>query len=76
MHCSKLLRTTVSKHFIDRKELKMVWTKQNIYEGERQFKSQQQLWEPILSSCNEVQAETLHKLTSSMDRRMVKLLSK
>lgn len=50
--------------------------KQKIYEGGRQFDSKQQLWEAILTSCKEIQAETLHKLTSSMDARIVKVISK
>lgn len=49
--------------------------KQNIYEGGRQFTSKQELWEAVLTSCKEIQAETLQKLTSSMDARIVKLLS-
>ena len=49
--------------------------KEQIYEGGRQFPSKQQLWEAILTSCKEIQAETLQKLTSSMDARIVKLLS-
>ena len=49
--------------------------KQKIYEGGRQFTSKQQLWEAILTSCKEIQAETLQKLTCSMDSRIVKLLS-
>ena len=36
--------------------------KQKIYEGGRQFTSKQQLWEDILTSCKEIQAETLQKL--------------
>lgn len=50
--------------------------KQKIYEGWRQFTSKQQLWEDILTSYKEIQAETLQKLTSSMDAKIVKLLSK
>ena len=49
--------------------------KQKIYEGGRQFRSTQQLWEAILTSCKEIKAETLQKLTSSMDAIIVKLLS-
>lgn len=49
--------------------------KQKVYEGRRQFISKQQLWEAILTSCEEIQAETLQKLTSSMDARIVKQLS-
>ncbi|CAJ0954896.1 unnamed protein product, partial [Ranitomeya imitator] len=47
-----------------------------IYEGGWQFTSKQQLWEAILTSCKDVQAETLQKLTSSMDARIVKVISK
>lgn len=47
-----------------------------IYEGGRQFTSKQQLWKAILTSCKDVQAETLQKLTSSMDGRIVKVISK
>jgi len=50
--------------------------KLKIYEGRRQFTSKPQLWEAILTSCTEIQAETLHKLTSSIDTRIVKVISK
>lgn len=33
--------------------------KQKVYEGWKQFTSKQQLWEAILPSCKEIQAETL-----------------
>ncbi|KAK3512212.1 hypothetical protein QTP70_001115 [Hemibagrus guttatus] len=61
----------------DLNPIENLWSilKRNIYEGGRQFTSKQQLWEAILTSCKEIQAETLHKLTSSMDARIVKLLS-
>ena len=54
-----------------------VWSilKRKIYEGGRQFTSKQQLWEAVLTSCKYIQAETVHKLTSSMDARIVKLIS-
>ena len=44
--------------------------KQKIYEGGRQFTSKQQLWEAILTSCKEIQAKTLQKLTSSMNAKI------
>ncbi len=50
--------------------------KRKIYEGGRQLASKPQLWEAILTSCKEIQAETLQKLTSSMDARSVKVISK
>ncbi len=50
--------------------------KRKIYEGGRQLASKQQLWEAILTSCKEIQAETLQKLTSSMNARIVKVISK
>lgn len=49
--------------------------KQKKYEGGKQFTSKQQLWEAILTSCKDIQVETFQKLTSSMDARIVKLLS-
>ena len=62
----------------DLNPIENLWSilKQKIYEGGRQFTSKQQLWEAILTSCKEIQAETLQKLTRSMDARIVKLLSK
>ena len=45
-------------------------------EGGRQFASKPQLWGAILTLCEEIQAETLQKLTSSMDSRTVKVISK
>ncbi|XP_072006292.1 uncharacterized protein [Engystomops pustulosus] len=46
--------------------------KQKIYEGGRPITSTQQLSEAILTSCKEIPTETLQKLTSSMDARIVK----
>ena len=62
----------------DLKPIENLWSilKQKIFEGGRQFASKQQLWEAILTSCKEIQTETLHKLTSSMDARIVKVISK
>ncbi|KAL0194890.1 hypothetical protein M9458_008462 [Cirrhinus mrigala] len=61
----------------DLNPIENLWSilKQKIYEGGRQFTSKQQLWEAILTTCKEIQAETVQKLTSSMDARIVKLLS-
>ncbi|CAJ0964172.1 unnamed protein product [Ranitomeya imitator] len=61
--------------FPDLNRTENLWSiiKQKIYEGGRQFTSKQRLWEAILTSCKEVQAETLQKLTSSMDARIVKI---
>ena len=61
----------------DLNPIENLWSilKQKIYEGGRQFTSKQQLWEAILTSCKEIQAETVQKLTGSMDARIVKLLS-
>ncbi|CAI9539051.1 unnamed protein product [Staurois parvus] len=61
----------------DLNPIENLWSilKQKIYEGGRQFTSKQQLWEAILTSCKQIQAETVLKLTSSMDARLVKLLS-
>ena len=61
----------------DLNPIENLWSilKQKIYEGGRQFTSKQQLWEAILTSCKEIQAETVQKLTRSMDARIVKLLS-
>ncbi len=47
-----------------------------IYEGGRQYTSKQQLWEAILASSNEILPETICGLTSSMDERIVKVISK
>ncbi|KAL6456377.1 hypothetical protein MHYP_G00349200 [Metynnis hypsauchen] len=62
----------------DLNPIENLWSiiKQKIYESGRQFTSKQQLWEAILTSCKEIQAETLQKLTSSMDARTVKVISK
>lgn len=61
----------------DLNPIENLWSilKQKINGPGRQFTSKQQLWEAILISCKEVPAETLQKLTSSMDARIVKLLS-
>ena len=53
--------------------INLLLLKQKIDEGARQFASKQQLWEAILTSCKEIITETLQKLTSSMDARIVKL---
>ena len=50
--------------------------KQNIYVGGRQFTSKQVLWEAIMASCKNIKAETIKELTSLMDARIVKVISK
>ena len=62
----------------DLNPIENLWSilKRNIYEGGRQYTSKQQLWEAILAYANEIQAETIHGLTSSMNWRVVKLISK
>jgi len=62
----------------DLNPIENLWSilKLKIYEGRRQFASKPQLWEAILTSGTEIQAETLHKLTSSIDTRIVKVISK
>ncbi len=62
----------------DLNPIENLWSilKRKIYEGGRQLASKPQLWEAILTSCKEIQAETLQKLTSSMDARIVKVISK
>ena len=61
----------------DLNPIENLWSilKQKIYEGGRQFTSKQKLWEVILTSCKDIQAETVQKLTSSMDARIVKVIS-
>ena len=62
----------------DLNPIENLWSilKQKMYKDGRQFASKQQLWEAILTSCKEIQAETLQKLTSSVDARIVKVISK
>ena len=62
----------------DLNPIENLWSilKRNIYEGGRQYTSKQQLWEAILAYANEIQAETIHGLTSSMNWRVVKVISK
>ncbi len=62
----------------DLNPIENLWSilKRNIYEGARQLASKQLLWEAILTSCKEIQAETLQKFSSSMDVRIVKVISK
>ena len=50
--------------------------KRKLFEGGQQVTSKQQLWEVILAATKEIQAETVHGLTSSMDERVVKVMSK
>ncbi|CAI9556623.1 unnamed protein product, partial [Staurois parvus] len=47
----------------DLNPIENLWSilKQKIYEGGRQFTSKQQLWEAILTSCKQIQAETVQK---------------
>ena len=61
----------------DLNPIENLWSilKQKIYEGGSQFTSKQLLWEAILTSCKDIQAETVQKLTSSMDARIVKVIS-
>ncbi|CAI9602155.1 unnamed protein product, partial [Staurois parvus] len=57
----------------DLNPIENLWSilKQKIYEDGRQFTSKQQLWEAILTSCKQIPAETVRKLPSSMDARLV-----
>ena len=61
----------------DLNPIENLWSiiKQKIYEGGRQFISKQQLWDAILTSCKEIKAETVQELTSSMDARLMKVIS-
>lgn len=60
----------------DLNPIENLWSiiKRSVYDGGRQFTSQQQLWEAILSSCKAVPADTIQKLTNSMDGRLEKVL--
>ncbi len=62
----------------DLNPIENLWSilKRNIYEGGRQLASKKLLWEAILTSCKEIQAETRQKFSSSMDVRIVKVISK
>ncbi|KAF0038755.1 hypothetical protein F2P81_009239 [Scophthalmus maximus] len=62
----------------DLNPIENLWSilKQKIYEVGRQFTSKQQLREAILTSCKDIQAETLQERTRSMDARIVKVISK
>ena len=62
----------------DLNPIENLWSiiKQKIYVGGRQFTSKQVLWEAIMASCKDIKAETIKELTSSMDARIVKLISK
>src|SRR4029434_6865577 len=62
----------------DLNPIENLWSiiKQKIYVGGRQFTSKQVLWEAIIASCKDIKAETIKELTSSMDARIVKLISK
>ena len=62
----------------DLNPIENLWSiiKQKIYVGGRQFTSKQVLLEAIMASCKDIKAETIKELTSSMDARIVKLISK
>ena len=62
----------------DLNPIENLWSivKQKIYVGGRQFTSKQMLWEAIVASCKDIKAETITEVTSSMDSRIVKLISK
>lgn len=62
----------------DLNPIEHLWSilKRKIYEGGQQYSSKQQLWEAILAFSNEIEAETVHGLTSLMDERVVKVISK
>lgn len=61
----------------DLNPIENLWSiiKRSVYDGGRQFTSKQQLWKGILSSCETIKADTIQKLTNSMDERVQKLLS-
>ncbi len=63
---------------LDLNPIENLWSilEMKIYEGGRQYTFKQQLWEAILPSSNEILPETRHGLTSSMDERIVKVISK
>ncbi|KAG8009288.1 Transposable element Tc3 transposase [Nibea albiflora] len=57
----------------DLNPIENLWSiiKRSVYDGGRQFTSKQQLWEAILSSCKAIEADTVQKLTNSMDEKLL-----
>lgn len=62
----------------DLNPIENLWSilKRKLYEGGWQFTYKQRLWQVILASSKEIQAEIKHGLTSSMNERVVKVISK
>ena len=50
--------------------------KREVYSEGRQFSSKNELWEAIKVAATKIKAETIKKLTSSMDKRLIELIQK
>lgn len=50
--------------------------KRKVYEGGTQYASKQMLWEAIVKASKNVPAETISKLTNSVDERLIEVISR
>ena len=57
--------------------IKQLWSilKRNVYEGGRQFSSKDALWDKIVDAANIITPAQIHKLTSSVDSRLLRVVS-
>ena len=62
----------------DLNPIENLWSvvKRKLYAGSRQFETKDQLWEAIKLACSQVDKETIKSLTSSVDRRLLKVIEK
>lgn len=49
---------------------------QHVYEDGRQFTSKDDLWKNIIDAANTIKPDQIHKLTSSVDSRLLRVLSR
>ena len=61
----------------DLNPIEQLWSilKRNVYEGGRQFSSKDALWDKIVDAANIITPAQIHKLTSSVDSRLLRVVS-
>lgn len=62
----------------DLNPIENLWSilKQKLYAGGRQFTNKEDLWREIEKICEKITPDTINKLTSSMDRRLLRVVDK
>ena len=62
----------------DLNPIEQLWSilKRNVYTDGRQFTSKDDLWKKIIDAANTITPDQIHKLASSVDNRLIRVLSR